>query len=289
LIDILRGSRNKSILERNFHTLKTFGVGKDLRPDEWANYIIQRMNSGLIDVAYDEGHALKLNNLSWDVLKKGKKVTLARFISFVDKKNQLEKNHPLKSNIETLSDKLFDRLKKLRKQLADQQNVPAYIIFTDTTLVDMAKLRPTTELDMLEIQGIGHKKFNTYGEFFLNEIQNFLINESSQVKQIQGNTFMNTLNFYNDGLTIQEIALKRNLNPVTIVSHLCALYENGHKIDLKSLIKEEELSKIRQAIIQIKPEKNNLKPVFEFLDGLVDYSKIRIATSLLQKEEINIK
>jgi ATP-dependent DNA helicase RecQ len=96
LIDILRGSNNRKIIEHRYHEIKTFGAGRDLKYEEWADYIQQMLNSGIMDIAYDEQHAFKLNNASWSVLKDGKKVQLVRFRPFEEKQAEREANAVLK-------------------------------------------------------------------------------------------------------------------------------------------------------------------------------------------------
>ncbi len=283
LIDLLRGSMNKNITDRELHLLKTFGAGRELRPEEWSFYISQFINCGIIDIAYDENHHLKLNALSWEVLRKGKSVPVARFIPYSAKSKKEDKSQSGKPKKEVLFENLLNTLKKLRKELADQQNVPAYIIFNDNTLFEMARHKPTTEIEMLEISGVGHQKFNLYGEYFIQEIINFIKEESNKGAQINGSTYLITLELFQQGYNIEQIANQRNINQVTVISHLCTLYEKGYQIDLRKYINEEELKTIERAIEIVKPENKALKPVYEYLGGNIDYSKIRIATTLLHK------
>lgn len=287
LVDILRGSRNKSITEKGYDQIKTYGIGKELKEEEWIEYILQMLNSGIIDIAYDEGHALRLNNISWQVLKEGKKVLLSKALTIAQKQEQLEAStFDKKSKKEIRSEKLFERLRILRKQIADAQSVPAYIIFNDKTLTEMASDMPLSEASMLEVSGVGQQKFQLYGSEFLDEIRRFVKEEQNQGSTIKGATFLMTYELYKQGLSPEEIALQRNLNIVTIYSHLCQLYKDGNTdIDLISLISKEEFSLIQQTIINHPPAENELKPIFELLNGEIEYYKIRIVHTLVMIEK----
>ena len=287
-IEILRGSHVKSLVDKGYDKIKTFGAGKELRVDEWADYLLQMLNSGVVDIAYDEGHALKLNTTSWQVLKEGKKVMLSKAQSPQQKKEKyLEQEYKKKSKKEVLSEDLFDRLKVLRKKLADSQSVPAYIIFNDKTLSEMASDMPLSETSMLEVSGVGQQKFEQYGQLFLDEILNFVKGVQNSGSKIKGATYLVTHDLYLQGNTPEQIASERGMNIVTVYGHLCQLVENGATdIDLRSMITESELAFINKALDTIPPVENALKPIFDYLGGEVDYHKIRIAHTLRLKGKV---
>lgn len=286
LIDILRGSRNKTLLDKGYHELKTFGAGREFPPGEWMDYLLQLLNGGILDIAYDEGHSFKLNELSWQVLKENRKVMMVKYQPFYEKKQAQDLETKTKSKGEQLFDKLFERLKKVRKEFATRQNVPAYIIFNDNTLTEMAKEKPLSEIDMLGISGVGHQKFNQYGAHFLKEITDFIKEEAQEGSKVQGATYLFTLDLYNKGFSVEEIAKERNLSQTTIISHLCALFEKGSDIDLSKYISPQEFAEVRKALEVVKIENNALKPVFDFLGGKMDYSKIRVAATLMNRKSL---
>ncbi|HEX8548190.1 MAG TPA: DNA helicase RecQ, partial [Cytophagaceae bacterium] len=281
--DILRGIRMKDLIDKGYDQLKTFGAGRELRSDEWLDYLQQMLNGGVFDIAYDEGHSLKLNKTSQDVLYNGGKVKLVKFVPFANRIKEQEVERPAKSKKEVLGDKLFERLRKLRKEIADQNNLAPYIIFNDLTLKEMSNNRPLTAIDMLDITGVGHQKFNLYGEYFLEEIINFVKEEAQNGVKIQGSTYLLTLELYQQGKTPEEIGKERDLNPVTIYSHLATLYAKGYDIDLKKYISNEEIQKVREAIQKVGSANNAMKPIYEFLEGEIDYLKIRIVLALNEK------
>ncbi|CAH0995605.1 ATP-dependent DNA helicase RecQ [Emticicia aquatica] len=287
LIDVLRGSQNRSIYDRGYQTLKTFGVGKELKYEEWADYITQLLNSGIIDIAYDERHSLKLNAISWQVLKGEKKVDLVRFEAYEAKKARLDEETPReKTKKEVIKDALFEKLRVLRKKIADEQNVPPFIVFSDATLSDMAQKRPINRFQMMAVSGVGEQKFNQYGEEFINEILDFTGKNPSfgRPKAEKGMTYLETFEMYKTGLSIEEMAIKRVLNPVTIISHLVKLYQDGQDIDLKQYIMTYEYNQIIAAAMKINIQKGDaLKPLFESLEGVYDYGKLRIALAIWEK------
>ena len=175
VIDILRGSNNKRIIDNRYHEIKTFGAGKELKADEWADYLQQMLNSGVMDIAYDEGHAYRLNNASWAILKEGRKVQLVRYKPFEERQAEREAVVPReKTKKEGIKDALFEKLRELRKRLADDKNIPPFVIFSDATLSDMSQQKPLTQDAMLNVSGVGQQKYQQYGEVFIHEIKVFL-------------------------------------------------------------------------------------------------------------------
>ncbi|MEE9912313.1 MAG: DNA helicase RecQ [Deltaproteobacteria bacterium] len=167
LIQILRGSHNQHIRERGYDQIKTFGVGHDIPYGKWAEYVFQLLNSGYVDMAYDEGYVLKLNDLSRKILKAEMDVLLTEPPD-AEKKFETIAALPKK---QVPADGLFEKLRLLRKTIADEQNVPAYIVFSDRTLLEMADARPADEMEMLGVSGVGEHKLKLYGKMFLDEIR----------------------------------------------------------------------------------------------------------------------
>ncbi|MFD1820043.1 ATP-dependent DNA helicase RecQ [Pseudarcicella hirudinis] len=288
LIDILRGSRNRKVVEHQYHEIKTFGAGKDLKFEEWADYLQQMLNSGIMDIAYDEGHSYKLNNRSRAILKEGQKVELVRFEPYDVKKARKEEEYPLeRSKKEIIRDALFDRLKFLRKQIADEADIPAFVVFSDATLSDMAQKRPINKIQMLAVSGVGEQKYLQYGERFMNEILNFARENSGTGSRIaNGMTYVETFDLYKKGLSPSEIARTRGMNEITIYSHLAKLYEDGERINLEEYVHTTELKKIiRQAEIMNIRKGEPLKPLFEALNGQHEYHKLRMALAIWERNK----
>ncbi|NNM53617.1 MAG: DNA helicase RecQ [Spirochaetales bacterium] len=167
---ILRGSHAQEVVEPGWHDLKTFGVGKDLKFEEWMEYGTQLINAGYAAVAYDRGMSLQLTALTIPVLKGEKTVPLVKYVSFEEKKAEAPK--PKVAAADGDPD-LFDHLKLVRKKLADEYDVPAYVIFSDKTLKDMASKVPQNSLEFRQVHGVGEVKAESYGAIFLRAIQDF--------------------------------------------------------------------------------------------------------------------
>jgi ATP-dependent DNA helicase RecQ len=289
LIDILRGSNNKKIIDHRYHEIKTFGAGKDLKADEWADYLQQMLNSGVMDIAYDEGHAYRLNNASWAILKEGRKVQLVRYKPFDERQAERETIAPKeKTKKEVIKDALFERLRELRKRLADDKNIPPFVIFSDATLSDMSQQKPISQAEMLNVSGVGQQKYQQYGEIFIREIKEFLSTIPGTNSASLGiNTVQYTYQLYQEGNSVEEIAKIRGQSPVTIFSHLSKLYEEGKDIDFSPFINKQQYDEIVRAAKAIGVKKGeSVKALYEAMDSKHDYSVIRIALIIWFKDGV---
>jgi ATP-dependent DNA helicase RecQ len=288
LIDILRGSQNQNVIRKGYDKLKTFGVGREIRADEWADYIYQMLNRGIIDIAYDENHIFKLNETSWKVLKEGMKVPLSRFESMLERKTREEAQQadlPLsKTRKEVIKDALFERLRTLRKTLADERSIPPYLIFSDQTLSDMAQNKPISRLEMMAVAGVGQQKFQLYGQYFIDEVLQFVqdVPASQKIKaKADGSTFRMTHVLYDDGFDIQEIAEQRQLSLGTIVGHLIRLRNEGQKIDLERFINNKDYQDIIKKARALGIAKDGpIKELMEFFGERFQAHQFRLALAI---------
>jgi ATP-dependent DNA helicase RecQ len=140
--------------------------------------------------------------------------------------------------------------------------------------------------EFLAIDGVGKAKLEKYGDSFIKAIIEFQKNKAVRKKK-EGSTYKETLELFESGLTVEEIALKRKLGVTTITSHLAKLYLDGHPIDLSIYITEDEISKIAKAKIKLESP-NALKPYFEYFEEQMAYDKIRIGLALIEKENVTI-
>jgi ATP-dependent DNA helicase RecQ len=290
LVDILRGSRNQAVLQRQYDQLPTFGVGKELRNEEWMDYILQFLNSGYLDIAYDEGHVFKLNTLSWKVLKGLEKVKLGQFISFQERNAQQAAQVPAeKTKKEIIKDELFEQLRKLRKEIADSEGVPPYIVFNDLTLSEMAQRKPVSEAQFKAVPGVGTAKYDRYGAIFTRTIKAFLSGrEDVKPQTVKGLTYEETFDLFEKGLGVEEIASFRKLSPSTIVGHLFKLKSEGRDINLEILISARDKKAIWTAADQLqegKTEKFKYGELAEYLQNAFTGWQISLALRLRETEE----
>ena len=168
-IEILRGINSPYVMRNQYNELKTFGVGKDVSVKDWQDYLLQMMQMGFYEIAYN---AMKVTDLGWKVLKGEHQVSLAviqhRDTTPVVHAQRLHITK--KTSTRSESQELFERLRQLRKKLADEQGFPPYIILSDQSLHELAAVKPKNIEQFGQIHGIGDFKKKKYGEVFLKEI-----------------------------------------------------------------------------------------------------------------------
>ena len=278
LIQLLRGAKTADIYSNNFQTLKTYGSGSDLSNEEWQHYITQMLNQGLIEIAYDENFHLRITAFGERVLFQNQTIFLAQHEIKV--KEKPAKRERSKATSLSPDEALFNRLKALRKIIATEENVPAYIVFSDATLHDMASKKPMDNTEMLDVSGVGLQKLENYGDEFLKVIQQF-VNDQKPKKS----TYELTFELYEQGYTPTEIAEKRDVNPTTIFSHLAKLYIDGFDIDINQYVSDEVVNTLSDITKEME-DTTQLKPIFDQLDGKIAYHEIRLALAVLEKRKL---
>lgn len=278
LIGILRGSARQEILEKGFDKIKTYGAGRDISQMTWQNYLQQMIHKGLIEIAYDKNYALELTAASKKVLFENQKCKLSHF----DPQNLKETKPKIVAITKTsiLQDELYELLRQLRKELAQAKGIPPYIVFTDATLEDLAKKKPKTDIELEQVHGFGERKVQLYGAPILELIRSKIISKAQDGMTIKGSTYIQTLNLIKEGYDISDIANERNLTEQTIYSHIAYWIEQNEQIDYTKYISKSEIDKIREAY-QADDNPQNLKPLFERLNGEISYGKLRIGLSVI--------
>lgn len=170
-IEVLRGIKSPTVVRNHYNELKTFGVGSDVSVKDWQNYMLQMMQMGFFEIAYNEHNVMKVTSLGWQVLKGEHPVQLA--VTQQTDKGKTPVVHPRLvrvSHTKTENQDLFERLRKLRLKLATEQGYPPYIILSDQSLHELAAMKPRTIEQFGLVHGIGEFKKKKYGEIFLKEI-----------------------------------------------------------------------------------------------------------------------
>lgn len=289
IIDVLRGSKEKRILANQHDQLSTYGIGKDHTADEWKGLGRSLLHQGLLDETSDGYGVLKLNPLSWEVLRKQRSVAIA-----LPNRSTAENltSDRSKANVELL----LDRLRSLRKQIADEQSVPPYVVFPDGSLRQMAEEQPHTLDAFSEISGVGSYKLAQYGTRFLEAIRQFCGEDASSPqaaldptsialphpKPLLSKTHFFTLELHQRGLTPDAIAEKRNLSLGTVIEHLVLLVEADRAVTLDSLVPPERQAQIQQAIQSVGAD--SLRTIRDRLGESFDYSEIRLVRAKWRHE-----
>lgn len=276
VIDVLRGSKRQEIVSAGYDKIKTHGVGAEVPAMDWQRYIMQMLNLGIIEMAYDENFALKITPFGKEILYNKRKIdlTVLQIFQPSDKKEKTKKISSASPDEE-----LFNHLRRIRRDFAVEENVPAYVIFSDATLDEMAKQKPMTERDLLLVSGVGEHKLLKYGQAFLNAIIDFAPTSSKKTK---GDTYLETLHLFQQNISISAIAEQRNLAETTIYSHIAQLYLSGKIDSLKSFVNEDEIIQVKEAVAVV-GETKALKPIYEQLKEALPYHKIRMALAVLEK------
>ncbi|MGC9526530.1 MAG: DNA helicase RecQ [Limnospira sp.] len=287
IIDVLRGSKSKKVLDRGHDKLSTYGIGRDKTADDWKMLARSLLHQGLLDQTEDGYSILKLNRYSWEVMKRQREVKIA-----VPQKPEVEQ--PTRSLAAEVK-MLFEHLRQLRKTIADEKQVPPYVVFPDSTLQLMARERPASEADLLEISGVGTHKLRQYGGQFLSAIHQFCEEQGLPLKSAPpkqqtisiwdtlSTTLMQTLELYQQGLSVDAIANERGLKASTIYGHLAELIAlNYGDIDVDRLVSPERKQAILEAIATVGDD--SLRQIFEYLKEAYNYGEIKVILAMWRSQ-----
>ncbi|MBK9671221.1 MAG: DNA helicase RecQ [Bacteroidetes bacterium] len=182
LINILRGSKSAEIFAQGFDKLKTYGKGAELSFERWQSYLMQMLQLGAIEMAYDENYALKATPFGKKIVQGEAKLHFVETVTETPTtKNNLQKPTASPTS-EVKQHPLFEELRSLRKQIADSLGMPPFIVFGDVTLASMVEQLPCTEQEMLGISGVSTAKMERYGLDFMKIIQGYCEQHSRQKK-----------------------------------------------------------------------------------------------------------
>ena len=289
VVDFLRGSQSEKI--RNEHKqLKTYGIGSDISKADWQRYIRELITIGYLQVTDDNYPVLKLTDKSAAVLKGQQTVELTEA--------QVMEEQSIRQEV-TYEAELLKTLKELRMDLSIKENVPAYIILSDATLLEIATYLPQTQDELRRISGFGDIKLTRYGDAFLKTVTGYCksknlgsrISLKSPKRERKAraakpgpgsNTKQESFDLYKAGKNIAEIAELRELSTSTIESHLCAFIQTG-EIDVQELVAPEKMPAIQDAIESYGAER--LSPLKEVLGDDYSYAEIKAVVSWMKRQE----
>lgn len=269
VIDVLLGKDNARIKQFQHDQLSTYGIGKAVSEQEWRSLFRQLIALGYVNTDIEGHGAIKLAEQSRPLLRGEIELILRK----PQQDKTAKKKSTSKSSLRNIDETLFELLREHRLTLAQELGVPPYIIFHDSTLEDMAKLRPESLERMQYISGVGEKKLEKFGKSFL-----AVIKSSPLPDLLQNNlsdTVNETLTLLNDGLDIEAIATKRDIKLSTVYTHLADAIEVG-LIDAKDVLQlsDAEYTEIIHAI-EMHADDDKLKPVFDALEGSYDYGILK--------------
>jgi ATP-dependent DNA helicase RecQ len=181
VVDVLRGADTEAIRQRGHNELSTYGIGCELKRGEWQAIGRELLRLGLIECAPGKFATLSLTPAGLEALRKRTSIALTKQIDIAEKAPRR------RAGAIECDEALFERLRHLRRKLADERGVPAYIIFSDVSLREMARKYPTNSTDFRRIPGVGEQKLKDFGEAFLSEIKSHLASNPRRTFSEYGN------------------------------------------------------------------------------------------------------
>jgi ATP-dependent DNA helicase RecQ len=280
VVEVLCGADTEKIRKWGHQTLSTYGIGTEHSRAEWASIGRELVRLGLMQQHADKFNAAELTSEGRVFLKSRQKITLTRPVSAPE---------PAKHRAGEIScdEALFEKLRQLRKQLADERGVPPYIVFSDVALRQMSRHYPGDEKEFSRISGVGEKKLREFGATFLGEIAAFLqanprqifaddsfAESAAPVRPRIPDTVRETLHFFRQGKSVADVASLRGLKESTIYGHLEEAMIAGETVELNRLLDAKAQEEIAAAFAR--HGFGNLTGALELLGGRYDFNQLRV-------------
>jgi ATP-dependent DNA helicase RecQ len=282
ITEVLTGADTENVRKWQHETVSTYGIGREHNRAEWKAIGRELIRLGLIEQRAEKFNVLVLTDEGLAVLKQRKSVKLTK---------PMKAPEPTAHRVGEIAcdEELFERLRELRKRLADERALPPDIIFSDVALRQMARNYPESEREFARISGVGEKKLRDFGEVFLTEIALYLATNPRQIfaddsfaapaapppsRGSLGDSARETLRQFRSGLSVEQVARERGVTTGTILGHIAEGIERGEPVDLQKFFTVAELAEVAAAF-----GRNGfgaLGPVFESLGGKIDYGRLRI-------------
>ncbi|MBC5640336.1 DNA helicase RecQ [Clostridium lentum] len=284
LVDVLRGSKNKKLLDLKLNEVSTYGIMKDYSKDNLTEFINTLIALGYLNYG-GEYPVVSLNNNSMDIVK-GKRTVWIR-------------EHKINKASFTVDNELFEILRRLRHEIAVGEKVPPYMVFGDSTLKELSSRMPVDKEQMLEVSGVGERKYDKYGQQFIEKIMNYLNsnninhiwiskaksdisieekkNNIEGSKNIKEKSYINTVEMLRVCGSLRKTAGERELTLTTIISHVEKYISEGNSIDFKidfSDIFNEQDEEIVKGVIK-NVGFNKLKAIKEEVPSNISYDAIK--------------
>jgi ATP-dependent DNA helicase RecQ len=284
IVDVLRGADTEAIRQRSHNELSTYGVGRESKRDAWQAIGRELLRLGLIECAPGKFAILSLTPAGRDALRHRTPITLTKQIEVVSR------DQKARAGAIECDEALFEHLRGLRRKLADERNVPAYVIFSDVSLREMAKNYPTTATEFRRIPGVGEQKLKDFAEAFLSEIKNYLAGNPRRTfssgldplppprRSRLNDSQRETLRRFRSGESVNEISRARGFLPSTIYDHLEAAIKSGESLEPDRFFTATQREEIAWAFRKVADGK--LADVRSLLDSKYDYGELRIFRAL---------
>jgi len=297
--DVLRGANTQRILSNDHHQLSVYGIGSDYPAAEWQRLGRALVQQGLVESWSGETGSypvLRLNPASWEVLRGQRRFELAPMPP-AGRENRDSRRAPEEA-LDPERQQLFMELRALRREIAGEEDVPSFVVFSDASLRAMALLCPRTLDAFARVPGVGSRKLNAYGDRFVRAIDRFCDahglsaapeQQMSNVRERErhretgaiGASAQETLRLYRAGMGIEQIALAQQRAQSTIVGYLCQLIEVGEEIDIADFVPSDHYQRIADAFAEVGLAA--LRPVKDIVGEDISYAEIRLVRAALQR------
>lgn len=273
LISVLLGENSEKIEQHLHHQLSVFGIGKELTQSQWRSVYRQLIARRLINVDVSGYGALQLDISCRALLRGDESISLRLETETLENVKKTKR-----SNIKPVKDKaLWNELRALRKSIADELDVPAYVVFSDATLMDMIDRHPLTEEQMLAVNGVGENKLERFGEQFIRFFEE-ANTQSSEIDAVAINQ-QEILALCLSNMSVKDIAVQRNLSEQVVYKFLANSISTG-ALNLQQAVDltEAELGQIEDALLMsddLHEARFNYANVSTLLDGVFPTGVIR--------------
>jgi ATP-dependent DNA helicase RecQ len=291
VVGVLRGENTENIRKRGHEQLSTFGLLKEHSKGDVRDWVYQLVGQQLLLQVGDEYPVLKLNEASWEVMKGKRPVRLVRMA------RRRNDERPQKTQAETASwegvdSGLFEALRRLRRQIAEEKQVPPYIVFTDATLRELARVRPSSLERMRSVSGIGDMKLREYGDRFLRLLDEFCQahelsrdNAAAQERLSQPRPAAPPTNpvrahaykLFREGAVIEDVMHQTGRARATVCDYLCQFIREERPASIETWVPAEVYARVAAAANQVGAER--LKPIYLALGESVSYDLIRLVVT----------
>jgi ATP-dependent DNA helicase RecQ len=287
IVEVLTGADTEKIRRWGHEQLSTYGIGKEHSRPEWAVIGRELVRLGYLRQSTEKFSVLELTDEGMAVLKQRQSITLTQPMALPEAKFH-------RAGEITCDEVLFEQLRQLRKQLADERGVPPYIIFSDVSLRQMARNYPQNESGFARISGVGENKLREFGAVFLDAIAGHLRTNPRQVfaedwsvvtparSSGLNDSMRETLRQFRAGHSVKDIARQRGFVPGTIYGHLAVAIEAGERMELDRFFSTEELEKVAPWFA--KNGFANLGESVDALGGQIEYGRLRIYRAIRNQQ-----
>jgi ATP-dependent DNA helicase RecQ len=286
VIDVLKGKNKKQIKERGHHLLSVYGIVDDFTDDNLKELVKSLIDKGLLERTKGEYPTLNITAKGVLFLKNREKINLPKpTVEEVFSKKEETFNYDIN---------LFEKLRNLRKKIAEEMEVPSFVVFSDVSLQEMAYYIPSDLESFEKISGVGEKKLETFGSIFLKEIKKYadennlkskeIKSSPLKVKKVAGETYNKTKELLKKKMSVEEIATERKIKGRTVISHIEKIVKEDRMVDVNHLKPSEGVFKeIKRGFEKKGAER--LKPVYDYLQGKYSYDDIALTRLFILKNK----